>query len=126
MTLLIVEDVEEMLELLAELVRPIRGVRTVHKARHAIEAKLEIERHRPDVVLLDEVLPGESATDLAQELAQQGIPVIFVTSSLASKSTLPNGVKSRFLKPDWDDLNLRRPELEAVLMSAVDRGPKKR
>jgi response regulator of citrate/malate metabolism len=119
MRVLIVEDVEEMLELLVELVRPIRGVDAISRANNAIEARQELERHRPDVVLLDEVLPMESATDLAKEMTQRGIPVIFVTSTLASKSTLPPGVLSRLLKPDWDDLSIRRPELEAILTNVT-------
>lgn len=126
MRVLIVEDVEEMLELLAELVRPIRGIEAISRAKNALEARQELERHRPDVVLLDEVLPLESATDLAHEMTERGIPVIFVTSSLASKSTLPPGVLSRLLKPDWDDLSVRRPELQAILTTVVDPIRKKR
>lgn len=44
-------------------------------------ARRMLETERPDLVLLDIDLHGISSFDLARHLAEQGIPVIFVTGS---------------------------------------------
>ncbi|MCC7440815.1 MAG: response regulator [Bdellovibrionales bacterium] len=105
MTILIVEDIESMREALEHLlsVGPPEGgpspVKRVLRARNTWEARGEIRRHRPDLVLLDEVLPGESSVDLLEELREEGIPVILLTSLEERDHPVPLGALGRVLKP---------------------------
>jgi DNA-binding NtrC family response regulator len=106
-TLLILEDVAEMREWLAELIRvrfPDWHVRTVGTAGDFHRA---IERERPDLALFDEVLgPGEDLASLLRVAASHSIPVALMTGmdpSHRSSARLPASILRRMIKPVWED-----------------------
>lgn len=111
--ILIVEDVPAMQALLVELVAQIGGVSA--SARNCWEARLEAGRHRPDMVLLDEVLPGESSADLAEELVLHGIPFVLMTGVEAPTHPLLPGALGRLTKPGLDCRSKSRDRFAAAL-----------
>lgn len=123
---LIVEDVADMRELLAHLVGELAGFRVSGKCGNAWEARIELARRRPEVVLLDEVLPEpESSGDLLKDFAEAGIPVVLITgadlSIGARASQLPPGAVARIGKPQAGanrELAAGRRALEEALARA--------
>jgi two-component system response regulator CitB len=118
-SILIVEDVDTMRELLAQLVDGLGGYRVSGRARNTAEARLELSRRRPQLVLLDEVLPGESSLDLLGEVVREGIPVILLTSLEDPAHPLPPGAHSRLAKPDWNSLASDRPRFAQAIAAAL-------
>jgi chemotaxis response regulator CheB len=114
---LIVEDVETMRELLRELVSGIPGCRVSSTSRNTAEARVEVHRRRPDVVLLDEVLPGESSLDFLAELRALSIPAILVTGLEDRTHPLPDGARARLAKPTWESLGEDRQRFARELLS---------
>lgn len=122
MRTLIVEDVDSMRELLEQVLRGCSGYSVSGLARNGAEARFELVRRRPELVLLDEVLPGESSLDLLEELKKQGIPVILVTSLADRSADLPPGALSRLFKPTWKSLSADIRRFQAELDQALKRG----
>jgi response regulator of citrate/malate metabolism len=124
-SVLIVEDVPEMRELLALVFEGVPGWRVSGRAATAAEARWWALRERPQVVLLDEILPGESAAELAHELATAGLDVWFVSATAAEgRGPLPAGVRGRLLKPAWDTLGADRTRfLEALEAPGMPHDP---
>ena len=89
-TALIVEDEPEANRLLAMLVQ-LRGYRT-ESAFTGSEAIEKAERHRPDVVLLDLMLPDITGFDVCRALKARRetnpIPVVMVTARVAADNRL--------------------------------------
>jgi DNA-binding NtrC family response regulator len=124
--LLVLEDVPEMREWLVTLISSrfpewkVRGVGT------AIDFHRAIERERPSLALLDEVLgPGEDLASLLQITEAHLIPVALITGMdpvHRSSTRLPPNVMRRMIKPDWEagtgtESFLR--EVEAVIALTV-------
>ncbi|MGK5084088.1 response regulator [Bdellovibrionota bacterium FG-1] len=107
LAILIVEDVDTMRSLLEQVVGGLEGVRVSGTARNGWEARRELTRRRPDWVLLDEVLPGESSLDLLKELEAQQIPVLLLTGIEKPDHSIPSGAIGRLVKPTWDDLKIQ-------------------
>lgn len=107
-TVLVVEDVGSMRELLMELARGIDGVTQVELAKNGAEARRALLKHRPDWVFLDEVIPGENAADLARLFAGEGIPVLLVSATPNPDAPLPPGCVGRVTKPSWDGVQAAR------------------
>ena len=107
---LVVDDVTEMREVLRLTLEAIADVKSVISAANAVEARLEISRRRPDLVVLDEVLPGESSLDLVAELEKDAIAVILVTGMRDRVAPLPSGAAVRLVKPEGKhpDIDQRR------------------
>lgn len=122
--ILIVEDVEEMLELLATLVSGIPGLTVSGRAKNGWEARIELGRRRPDLVLLDEILPNESTADLLTEFLDAQVPVILVTAIQNPSHAIPEGVAGRLSKPDWKTLEEGRKRFEPLIFKAL--GQKRR
>ncbi|MCM2279378.1 MAG: response regulator [Oligoflexia bacterium] len=99
--ILIVEDVEEMLYLLENFIGGLEGFRVSGLARSGAEARRELTRDRPDLVLLDEILPGESSVELLTEIRAMGIPVVVMTSVENPVHELVPGAFGRLIKPGW-------------------------
>ena len=118
-SVLIVDDVEEMSELLRAAVDGMAQFRVGGVARNVAEARLELDRRRPDLVLLDEVLPGESSLDLLETLVAEKIPVILITSMQDRKTPLPPGALDRLNKPGWKTVEKDRQEMESRLIDAL-------
>lgn len=120
-SVLVVEDVDEMRLLMEELINGMSQFKVSGSCANSIEARLEITRRRPSLVLLDEILPGESSTDLLQELVADGIPVVLISGVESPTHPLPAGAKLRIAKPGWKSLDEERPRIEAQLLSALGR-----
>lgn len=76
---LVVEDEESFVEALT--VGLTREGFEVHVARDGVEAIAAFDAHRPDLVLLDLMLPGVSGVDVCRELrARSRVPIIMVTA----------------------------------------------
>ncbi len=58
-------------------------IEVVGVASNSAEARSRVEELRPDVVLVDIALGGESGFDLAQALAREGGPKLILISTLA-------------------------------------------
>jgi hypothetical protein len=112
MKILIVDDVPQVVELIRQTLLRVQGMASsfddIRQAHSVTEARLELLRYRPDLILLDEVLPGESPIDLLQDPAFSGIPVIFVSAVPRSgmdawKERFPQ-VLGHLVKWNWGDL----------------------
>ncbi|MBL7716210.1 MAG: response regulator [Bdellovibrionales bacterium] len=96
--ILVIEDVPTMRELICWMLKQIPGV-TVSDAVDSIPAaRLVLDRRRPDLVLLDRVLPGPLGDDLIPYLKSQNIPYfVLVTSDTQSRVGL--GSEPILVKP---------------------------
>jgi response regulator of citrate/malate metabolism len=118
-TVLIVEDVDEMRALLEQLVGGTADFRVSGAARNAWEARLELGRRKPELVLLDEVLPGESSVDLLAEIRALGLPVILITGVEDAGHGIPAGAWGRLAKPTWETLEADRIRFQAAMIAAL-------
>jgi two-component system response regulator RegX3 len=76
---LLIDDEESFLDAIA--VGLTREGFVVEPARDGQEALLQFERSRPDVVLLDVMLPKLSGIDVCRELrTRSGVPIVMVTA----------------------------------------------
>ncbi len=95
MSILLVEDQQSQRQNLA---RHLRGCGlTVHEAADADEGLALFEQHRPELVLLDVVLPGEDGYWLAHRIREnegsRWTPIIFM-SALSREHDLWQGIQS--------------------------------
>jgi len=112
-TVLVVDDHEPTLVGLRELLQDA-GYSVVTE-RNGLDGLHAAARHRPDVVLLDVVMPGMSGVDLCKELKQQtstGLtPVVLISASQDRRTRvagLENGADDFLSKPiDADELRAR-------------------
>src|SRR4051794_15510434 len=75
---LVVDDDDEIRGVLTDLLED-EGL-NVSTAGEAPDALAKLESHRPDVVLLDVVMPSMNGLDLLAEIRRKGdVPVIFVS-----------------------------------------------
>jgi CheY-like chemotaxis protein len=102
--ILLVEDVPEMMELLVQAIESSPVLAVSGRAANTFEARQELLRRRPTLVLLDEVLPGESALDFAAELEREGIPFILITGMESPDHPVAPGARGRLQKPEWRTL----------------------
>jgi DNA-binding NtrC family response regulator len=82
---------------------------------------LELTRRRPHLVLLDEILPGESSLDLLAELKAQEVPVLLITGIVGRNQPIADGAYGRILKPTWKSLNEDRSRLGKSIFELAER-----
>ena len=110
-TVLIVED-DEPLRRMYRQALSIAGY-DVKEARGGFEALRDIDSHRPDVIVLDLIMPGVDGYTVVNELTAQAhtrhIPVVVVTGA-------PGDLQ-------WMDVScvLRKPASEDQIVEAVRR-----
>ena len=112
---LIIDDQPESQAILSECLGKIPGWSVSATAGNGWEARVELAKRRPDLLLLDEILPGENAMDLLKEWKGLGIPVLLMTGILEDDRQLPAGVLARIEKPSWKSLDVDRQYLESLL-----------
>ncbi|NDD90740.1 DNA-binding response regulator [bacterium] len=128
MKVLIVDDIPDAVELvrMTLLQAGIISEQGDFRGAHSVSsARLEILRERPDLVILDEILPGESSRDLLHEPGLAGVPVILISAAVVaspggSNEQIPGmgpRLLGRLAKWGWRDLDrmggvLRRLILE--------------
>ena len=78
--ILIVDDEPFNLELLAQELRDLGY--DVARARDGVEALARAERYRPDLVLLDYMMPGMNGLEVLEELrkGESDVPVVMITA----------------------------------------------
>jgi DNA-binding response OmpR family regulator len=121
--ILIVEDVDTMRYLLGIVLSDVPGMSVSGMAANGWEARLELSRRRPDIVLLDEVLPGESSIELLAELRASGIPVLMITGMESPAHPIPEGAEGRILKPGWKSVAEDRERIQASILRALGSHP---
>ncbi len=77
-TVLVVDDNEKIVDVLAEYLRADGFTPVV--ATDGLQAVAAVERSRPDLALLDIMLPGIDGLELTRRFQALGIPVILVTA----------------------------------------------
>jgi len=107
--LLVVEDEPNILELLSASLR-LAGFE-VATATGGLEAIQAVQRHRPDLVVLDVMLPGLDGFDVARRLRSGGTrtPVLFLTARDATED------KVRGLSIGGEDYVTKPFSLEEVI-----------
>ena len=88
--------------------------------RSVIEARRAVLKHRPDGVLLDEIVPNENPLDLLSEPALQGVPVILITAVKGSERPLPRGILTRLIKWGWKDMTPARAQVVDLFARAIN------
>jgi adenylate cyclase len=115
--ILVVDDVERNVRLLADILRA-KGYDVITAAA-GLEALSQVEQERPDLVLLDVMMPGMSGYDVCRAIRanpQTGIlPVVMVTALDASEriAGLEAGADDFLTKP------INQPELLARVKSLL-------
>jgi len=102
--ILVVEDIASMRELMSQALSGIPGFAISGTAANGWEARLEISKRRPDLILLDEILPGESSVDLLEQFVSDGIPVILLTGISEPTHPVTPLARGRIRKPSWNSL----------------------
>src|SRR5262245_8364203 len=92
-------------EMMRTLVERADGFSVTALAHNVLEARRAVLKHRPALVLLDEVLPGESSLDFLKELEAQGIPVLLMTGMENPSHRIPTQAMGRFFKPGWGQID---------------------
>lgn len=116
---LIIEDVAPMRLLLEQAVAGIEGYRVSGTAGNAWEARLEMMRRRPDLILLDEILPGETGIQMLTEIRGLGIPVLLLTGIENPTHPVARGAQGRVSKPGLGSAR-EMEEGRALLKAAMD------
>jgi CheY-like chemotaxis protein len=82
-TILVVDDDTDLRRMFS-MALELAGF-TVHEAANGYEAIHSVDRHRPDLIVLDLLLPGFGGLSVQQEIAERAvtrhIPIVIVTGS---------------------------------------------
>lgn len=126
--LLILEDVAEMREWLRAMIAARHPRWRIRTAANAVDFHRVIERERPTLALMDEVLgPGEDLASLLHVAEAALIPVALMTGMdplHRNPARLPSGVMRRMIKPNWETgagVEAFLQELEEVMTLTVAR-----
>lgn len=84
--LLITDDEPDTRELIAEIAQE-EGY-TVAQAGDIKQARIQVERHKPDLMLLDMQLPDGDGIELWKKLALTGCQVVFITGHSSVDSAI--------------------------------------
>ncbi len=113
-TILVVDDVEKNVKLLADLLT-FKGYRVV-TASGGVEALAKVESERPDLVLLDVMMPDVNGYDVCRQIRQHHatalLPVVMVTA------LDPGEERVKGLDAGADDF-LTKPIAQAELLARV-------
>jgi len=125
--ILVLEDVPEMGELIRSTLvgggaLPKEPVIEVILAASVVDARRAILKHRPNGVLLDEVVPNENPLDLLSEPGLQGVPIVLITAVKGSEKPLPRGVLTRMMKWGWKDMTPARLAVVELFSRALKQG----
>ena len=112
--ILVVDDDDPVRVMLGRLLRT-QGY-TVIQATSAAEARRSVEQLRPDLVISDIVMPGESGIELRRELATcwPGLPVILI-SGYSTDGPAEFAARTR------DTLFVQKPFAAEQLLGLVER-----
>ncbi len=95
-TIMVIDDEQELCRLLKQML-PNKGPYKVFSAPDGVSGKHMIKEVKPDLILLDIVMPGLSGSELAEELQDDpqtaSIPVIFITAVVSKAEIQHSGGK---------------------------------
>ena len=110
---LLVED-EQVILYSNKFLLERRGGYTVRTAECLADAKKEVEKKMPDIIVLDIMLPDGSGLDLLKELRQKSnVPVLLLTALSESRDELSG------LESGGDDY-ITKPYDNSVLLARID------
>lgn len=94
LNILIVEDDMSLAEMHAEFIKRNSAINQIWLAGDLSQARIMVERLKPDLILLDNYLPDGKGIELLQELTQKKYPggVIFLTAA-SDITTVSNAVR---------------------------------
>jgi response regulator of citrate/malate metabolism len=101
----VIDDDYRVAGIHAAYVDRIDGFTTISQAHTGAEAVAAVDRHQPDLLLLDLYLPDEHGLDLAARLRQEDHPPVDVIVITAAKdadsvrAAMQNGAMAYLLKP---------------------------
>jgi two-component system CitB family response regulator len=101
----VIDDDYRVAGIHAAYVDRIDGFTTISQAHTGAEAMAAVDRHQPDLLLLDLYLPDEHGLDLAARLRQEDHPPVDVIVITAAKdadsvrAAMQNGAMAYLLKP---------------------------
>ncbi|MEO1291871.1 MAG: response regulator [Pseudomonadota bacterium] len=103
-SVLLVEDEDSIALALQFLIE--REGHQVHRVADGVAAQAAIKEHRPDLVLLDIMMPGPSGYEICQEIRRdptlQGVKILILTASgnpMARRKSLALGADGFLAKP---------------------------
>ena len=124
--ILIVDDTPQNLTVLGELLRPLYQVRAATSGEIAL--RVAHASPRPDLILLDIMMPGMDGRDVLRRLREsddtKDIPVIFITAMSSSEDEevgLDLGAVDYITKPFHPPVVLARVHTQLELKQARDR-----
>lgn len=118
-SILIVDDHAVLRMGLASLLNSQRELKVVADAENADEALAKSERHHPDVIVMDLMIPGKSGVEITRELIARdpASKVLILTSystSTGIAAALQAGAKGAILKSaPFEDITLAIREIAA-------------
>lgn len=118
-SILIVDDHAVLRMGLASLLNSQKDLRVVADAENADEALSKAERHHPDVIVMDLMIPGKSGVEITRELIARDpdSKVLILTSystSTGIAAALQAGAKGAILKSaPFEDITLAIREIAA-------------
>jgi DNA-binding LytR/AlgR family response regulator len=102
LTVLIVDDEKDSRDLLKLMLKDFGGVEVINEAENTESALFKFLGHKPDLVLLDLVMPGKSGIEFVELLKKQKIETDIVIVSAHSNmaiDAIKNEVYDFLLKP---------------------------
>jgi putative two-component system response regulator len=123
-TILVVDDTPDNLSLMSNLLKDDYKVKVANNGERALEL---VQSSRPDLILLDVMMPGMSGYEVCQHLKQDrlthDIPVIFLTALAATedeKKGLELGAADFITKPINPPIVLARVATHLQIKAAAD------
>jgi CheY-like chemotaxis protein len=124
--IMIIDDEADLCDLI-KLSLEMTGAFEVAKCSDSKVAIGQVREHRPDLILLDVMMPGKDGPEIAAELEENSdtkdIPIVFLTALVSGKETrkesgviggrffLPKPVKTNDLIGMIDSLTKKAPEI---------------
>jgi CheY-like chemotaxis protein len=106
-SVLIVDDSEEVTFVLRKLLEKLGGIEVLKPAYDGVEALNQIRGSRPDILILDLKMPGLTGCDVLREIRYDGVrPTVIVFTGYSEadygRPCKELGANSFIRKPDFD------------------------
>ena len=92
--ILVIDDEERLCRILKQIL-PVKGPYEVFSAHNGVTGRRMVREVKPDLILMDIVMPELSGSELAEELQENSqtasIPVIFITAVVSKAEMEKSG-----------------------------------